>query len=290
MQTVSPKPVQMPAALPQTASPKPVQTPAALPQTASPKPVQMPTAVPQPSFGFEQRLVGQYKYNSEENGETVLELSLIDGVLIAQVQQAYAAYFAAELIPEEPVLSDDAREANFTAYAFSGFADEGAYWEPVRVTLALTQTGVTVTEENAAAVSFLRDDSLNSADSVRRCREILGQIASPDTPAPMQGTWTGETADGSRMFLQLGEDGSLLWSCKTDGSPVSIFIGAAADDQKNHILTIAAERVGWGQVPWIFTLEYAPEKDGGLMLKNSDDGGLIPTKDNVMLSQKTEKE
>jgi len=68
------------------------------PSSPVPEPVPVEEKIPSPP-SFVEQLVGRYRYNSEENGDILLELYHINGMLIAEADEEYAAYVAASATP-----------------------------------------------------------------------------------------------------------------------------------------------------------------------------------------------
>lgn len=247
------------------------------------------TAVPPSVPTFAEQLVGRYLYDSAENGETVLELYLFDGMLLAEVTQEYAAYYAAELTPVSPAAlsGTDRTQAGFTAFPFSGFSDSGAFWEECpQVTVTLCAEGICLTEADGTAVTFLRDETREPTHIADRCAALLPQPSGQPYPDGITGTWTAVTEDGSSILLRLNTDGSLLWYCKQETVPVTVYIGVGSvtEDASGCILTLAAERVGYAQMPWLYCLTLVPTDDG-LRIANHDGDGLLPDAEPLLLTK-----
>lgn len=245
------------------------------------------------SPAFAERLAGRYRCEGGESGETNLEIYHLDGTLIAEAEQQYAAYFAAELIPDTPdILNDpEAESACFTVYAFSGFSNFGMYWEETpRITLSETEEGLLLTESDGTAVEFRRDNTLQPLHIPDRYAEYLPPRKEAAYPEGMTGIWTAEYFGGYRIHLLLSEDGRLRWYCKKEGEPISLFIGIGRAETVSGILTVIAERVGYSSMPWQFSLDYEVTGTGLLILKNKDIDGLLPTEDELVLTQNHEKE
>lgn len=242
---------------------------------------------------FAKQLVGRYRNESEENGETVLEIYWICDTLIAEAEQEYAAYFAAELLPDDPAVlqSTAAESAVFTAYGFSGFSGFGEYWkEAPSVTVTLTQTGLTVTEKNGSDIVFTRDDALESIHIPERYRSDSPDKASAAYPETVLGTWMSETPDGCTMMLWLNDDGTLLWYSKTEGTPVSVYMGMGNAEEDEGLIAVTVERIGWSAMPWLYTMEYEWDETGNLLLRNREDDGLLPVNESIAFKQITEME
>lgn len=241
---------------------------------------------------FAERLVGRYSCETEESGTTVLEIYLIDGNIIAEAEQEYAAYFAAELIADDSAVlySSLVEQADFTVYAFSGFSNFGEYWdETPKVTLALTEDGVCLTESDGAVVEFVRDDTLEPIHEANRYGELLSELAESPYPEAMLGTWAAEVWGGHRIVLSMYDDGTIVWYCKTEGAPVAAYIGSGAvicgADLASGTLVIVVERIGHANMPWQNSLRYELTSTGLLLVQNSEPDGLLPTDDEVALTQ-----
>ncbi len=251
----------------------------------------------QQSPSLMEKFVGIYRTEGKENGRTVLEIYRIGDTLIAEAEQEYAAYFAAELIPDTPAaLSDSAaEEAGFTVYAFSGFSNFGAYWEETpQITLALTDSGLSLREADGTSVEFQRDTMLDPLHIPDRYAEILTEFSGEAYPETMCGTWTAETWGNHSIILRMNRDGTLLWYCKTTGEPVRMHIGCGTVIREKAgtggLLTVVTERVGYGAMPMQYTLAYELTGMGLLLLRNMEPDGLLPTEDEIALTQYTEQE
>jgi len=250
------------------------------------------------SYGFAERLAGRYISDNPENGRTDLEVYWINGTLVAEAKQEYAAYFAAELIPKdsEILCNTTAEKAEFTVYAFSGFSNFGEYFDEIPlVTAALTDSGFAITEANGKTVVFTRDESAKPIHYAERLSEMLSQIA--DTTGytnGITGSWTADIAGGYSIALELCGDGSLLLYSKKDGEPIEIYFGvggiAKGTAGSPDILTVAAERVGYSEMPYIGEFEFELTGTGLLLLKNNEADGLLPTDDEVAFDKDNEKE
>ena len=241
-------------------------------------PETMETMAEENGISLAERLAGIYRGESEENGETILQMYRIGGMLIAEVQEEYAAYHAAELIPADPeILTDpEASEAAVTAYRFSGFSADGAYWEdPETVTVALTESGLTWTEADGSVMEYTRTDSAEPIHTAARYEELPEAFPVPSYDPALTGRWEAE-ADGCRMILRLDEDGTLCWFSKKEGEPVSVHIGVWYIETDSGCLVTVTEKVGWAQMPWM-NRTVCTETDKGLLLKNEEAEGLLPT-------------
>ena len=224
---------------------------------------------------FAEGLTGIYRSESEETGETILQVYRIDGMLIAEAAEEYAAYYATELIPGQPEPAEDGtlREMTFTACRFSGFSDEGAYWDSgVPVTIALTESGFDMTSADGTVTGYTRDDSTGPHHDPER---YTGYFT--DAPeASLTGEWTASTETGHTITLRLEEDGDMVWCSKKEGEPVEFHIGLASTDPDTGYLHTVTEKVGWGAMPWMYDMRYSFDADGHLLLENCEAEGLLP--------------
>jgi len=261
---------------------------------SSPVPEQVPVEekIPSPP-SFVEQLVGRYRYNSEENGDILLELYHINGMLIAEADEEYAAYFAAELFPVDSAIAEKpaAMSAAFTVYPFSGFSNSGMYWEEKpRIIISKTESGIRIIEEDNTNIDFIRDNATEPLHTVGKYAELLPPSEETVFPPEICGVWTADYFSKCKILLCLQQDGTLLWYCKEDGEPVFVYFGAASADAETGTLTIIAERVGYAAMPFFFTLEYELTDTDLLLLKNVDTDALLPAEDHVTLTQKTENE
>jgi len=237
---------------------------------------------------FAKQLVGIYKTQSEENGETILQIYLLGDLLIAEIEEEYAAYYAMEWVPTDSPKKDNSMASRkFTVHSFSGFSNFGAYWDTVpQITVTLTDTGCEMIDENGNRTVYTRDDTAAPIHIPDKYCELLQDTAD----ASLAGIWTAATDDGYTMFLQLDSEGNMIWCCKKEGEPVRFHIGIAAASTETGTIQTISERVGWAQMPWQYDLEYSYGTDGKLTLKNTEQDGLLPTDHAVVFMKQTDKE
>jgi len=239
-------------------------------------------AVEPAAAGFAERIAGSYyACGAETEGEpdVFLEIYFIDGHLIAEADETYAAYWAMELIPsdEADLYRTESDTLQVTAFTFSGFSDFGEYWpESEQYTISITGEGVDFAPADGTTVSYFRDDTPEPQHDPERYREILGEGTAAVKDAGLAGGWKAETEDGTGIFLRIEENGVLRCLCKRDGEPVRVHIGLAAVDAERTTLTGMTERVGWAEMPWNDTIGYAIGTDGRLTLDAPEDCGMLP--------------
>lgn len=237
---------------------------------------------------FAKQLVGIYKTHSEENGETIMQIYLIQDRLIAETVEEYAAYYAMEWIPVDSTKGDnDTSSKNYTAYSFSGFSNYGAYWDTVRqITVTLTDTGFEMADGNGKTNVYMRDETSAPIHIPDKYSELLRDIAD----SSLVGSWSASTDDGYTMFLRVDSEGNLIWCCKKEGEPIELHIGIGAAFPKTGTIQTISERVGWAQMPWQYDLDYSYDLDGKLTLKNIESDGLLPTDHAIVFIKQTDKE
>lgn len=237
---------------------------------------------------FTKKLVGIYKTHSEENGETIMQIYLLGDLLIAEIEEEYAAYYAMEWIPTDSPKSDNGTASkDFIAHSFSGFSNFGAYWDTVRqITVTLTDTGCEIEDRNGKITAYTRDDTAAPIHIPDKYSELLQDTA--DTS--LAGTWTVSADDGYTMFLRLDSEGNMIWCCKKEGEPIKFYIGTAAVSPETGTIQTISERVGWAQMPWQYDLDYSYDPDGKLTLKNIEPDGLLPTDHAIVFVKQTDKE
>jgi len=241
---------------------------------------------------FPEKLVGIYKTHSEENGETVMQIYRVQNRLIAEAEEEYAAYYAMEWIPVEAENTDtNAVSGEYTVYTFSGFSDYGEYRDSVyRIRVVLTDTGLEITDEKGNLTAYTRDSGAEPIHIPERYEWFIQENQSEIIPDTLLGEWTGYTDDGYTMLLQLEQDGNAMWYCKKDGEPVCVHIGVAAADCERGTIKTVTEKVGWGDMPWLYDIEYTFGTDGKLLLKNPESGGILPVGYAVGFIKSTGKE
>jgi len=237
---------------------------------------------------FAEKLVGIYKTHSEENGETIMQIYLIQDQLIAEIEEEYAAYYAMEWTVADSSMNDNGTaRKDFTVHSFSGFSNFGAYWDTVRqITVTLTDTGFTLEERNGITTEYMRD---NTADPIHIPEKYI-ELFQDTADTSLAGTWTASTDDGYNMFLQLDSEGNLIWCCKKEGEPIEFHIGIAAAYPETGTIQTISERVGWAQMPWQYDLDFSYAPDGKLTLRNIESDGLLPTDHEIVFYKQTDKE
>lgn len=247
-----------------------------------------PNAAPEITNSFAERLVGTYRTMSEENGETIMQIYQIRELLIAEVEEEYAAYYAMEWAPE-PSTSEETDDGceEFTVYTFSGFSNEGAYRDNTsHITVTLNETGLEIEEEDGNTTSYICDEEIEPIHNPERYRDLFGNVSD----CALTGHWSAVLAEGYALYLRIDSDGTMLWSCKKAEQPAEVYIGVASAEENTNKMQIIAERVGWAQMPWLFELQYTIDSDGNLILKNAETEGLLPFNHEIQLKKDTEEE
>nr|MBQ4320249.1 hypothetical protein [Clostridia bacterium] len=205
------------------------------------------------------KLCGRYTCGSDETEDSeTLEISYINGSLILEVSEKYAAYYASELINYSPEALDDfnAAEISVTAMTFSGFSDNGKYFEPENYTITINgYDGITLVYRDGTSKTYTRDDEsapIHNAPSYYT--EILGSTA--DTA--LTGEWS--YTDGERsLYIIMEENCAFTYCDKRTGEPIDLKTGAyTAGD---GTMTVLAERCGYANMPYNFTFTYSVNED-----------------------------
>jgi len=237
-----------------------------------------------------QRLVGSYCGPvSAETGEPdiFLEISYFGGYLIAEAKETYAAYWAMELTPtnETALYSTAADSLEVQAAWFSGFSNNGAYWPQTELyTLQLTESGVDFISADGSVQSYIRDDTLEKQHDSEQYREMLAAEDGAVYPDRLIGTWCGETADGSEVFLAVGGDGAIQCLYRHEGDPIRVHTGRAVWNADRTVLTLLTERVGWGRMPWFDTVSVDCTAEQ-CVLRTQQDCGILPGETDVVLTK-----
>lgn len=231
---------------------------------------------------FAERLEGIYRRYDEENGETVCQVYYIGGMLIAEVKEQYAAYYACELIEES---TENAKEmadrANFTVKTFSGFSYDGEYWpETADVSITLNDEGFEYIANGNEAVRYIRDESIRPIHDPTQYTGVLSETSDGNFPEEIVGLWKAES-DDAKLSARFFENGTSVLCIKYRGEPISVYIGAGAADLQSKTINIMSERVGWSNMPEVFGLEYSFMPNGNLLLKNSGGYKLFSTDEAV---------
>ncbi|MBE6599470.1 MAG: hypothetical protein E7638_08520 [Ruminococcaceae bacterium] len=242
---------------------------------------------------FAEQLTGIYKTYSEECGEIRLQVYWMDDNLIAEAEEEFAAYYAMELLPDEPEMlgRDGVREVNFTAYMFSGFSNQGAYWDsPESVAVVLTDVGFNMIKSDGTAVEYIRDDGAVPIHETGKYAVYLSDMGEGSPIGSLEGEWTASGEDGYNITLRIDANGTVLWCCKRESEPIVIHTGMALVDETAGCIQTMTERVGWADMPWLYNTRYGFDGDGRLILENTESDGLLPTDRAIVFTKLTEKE
>ena len=221
------------------------------------------------------KLCGRYTYGSDEteNGET-LEISYINGNLILEVSEHYAAYYVSELTDYDPEVFADfnAAEISVTAMTFSGFSDDGKYWKPENYTIQINDdSGITLVYEDGTSKTYARNEEsppIHNAPSFYT--EILGTTADP----ALVGDWSFN--DGERSLYIIIEENCAFTVCdKRINEPIDIKKGAYT--AKDSTITVLAERCGYANMPYNLTFTYAINENTLTLITEEEEITLTKT-------------
>jgi len=242
-----------------------------------------------------ERLVGRYcgyvSGNTDEP-DIYLDIYFINGYLIAEAKETYAAYWAMEMIPmdESDLYSTAANTMQINAHFFSGFSNFGEYWpESETYTLCITESGVDFISDDGSTISYVRDDTLEIQHDPEQYREPLIGENNVEYPEHLIGEWYGETADGTGIYLKMDNGGTVRCLSKRADEPVCVHIGLAVFDAESAVFTSMTERVGWSTMPWYDTVGFVLE-DGTLILDTPEDCGILPAGQIIFLYRSAEQE
>jgi len=204
------------------------------------------------------KLCGRYTYGSDETEDSeTLEISYINGNLILEVSEHYAAYYASELTDYDPEVFADfnADEITVTAHTFSGFSNEGKYWEPENYTIKITEDGITLVYGDGSTKSYIRDEeSAPIHNPAQYYTELTGNIFDTE----LIGEWK-YTDDSSSLYIIMKENGSYTFCGKQGGEPINISIGAFSS--VDNTLNTICERCGYANMPFFETYAYTLDDD-----------------------------
>lgn len=212
--------------------------------------------------------------------DTFLDIYFVNGHLVAEISEKYAAYYAMELIVvDEAVLYDtEAWSVNAIARFFSGFSNFGEYFDDSEsLTIGLTDVGVNMIRSDGRVESYVRSDPSEAQHDPEIYREMLYAEGGGVSMSVVSGAWSAVTADGTKIYLEFSDDGTAVCLMKRVYEPISIRLGLAAIDRDGKSLILMTERVGWGTMPLYDTLEFGIGDDGTLILKAADDCGVLPS-------------
>lgn len=247
--------------------------------------------VSEDGVGFAKRLVG--KYNGCAAGDSgdsavLLDIYFINGCLLAEVRDPYAAYWAMELIPtdEMALYSTTTDTIQAEARFFSGFSDNGAYWqERETYTLQITEVGVDFTSAGGESVSYIRDDARDAQHLPQQYREALYSEGDTEYPDSLIGLWQGTAADGSQVSFLIEANGIVYSLCQSADQPPRLQVGLAVIDPETAVLTAMTERVGWGSMPYFDTVAITAGEQGELLLDTQSECGILPSGMHLVLQR-----
>jgi len=220
------------------------------------------------------RLCGRYIYGSDETEDSeTLEIKYINGNLILEVSEAYAAYYASELVNYDPeILADfNAAEISVTAMTFSGFSNDGKYWDPNKYTIKLNEDfGITLVYEDGTSKTYTRNEEAAPIhNSPSYYTEILGNTSDP----ALTGKWT-YTDNSREMCIIIEENCTFICCDKRGNEPIDLKTGAYTSE--DGIITMIAERCGYAHMP--YNLTYAYSVNGDTLTLTTDEEEIILTK------------
>lgn len=245
--------------------------------------------LPEPEeAGFAERIEGKYYGCTHENGDepdTYLDIYFINGYLIAEVSETYAAYYAMELTTgdEAELYDTETSSVQVAALFFSGFSNFGEYWyESTVYTLTLTEYGVDFVSADGRTVSYTRDDTREAQHLPERYREVLLAEGGTDCPENMLGDWYASAGGRTEIFFRLEDGGRLLCIVKEPGEPIRLRIGLGWVNGDDGGLTVYSEQVGWANMSYRDSVEFAFVGEE-LTVYTSEDCVILPSDTKIVL-------
>ena len=217
---------------------------------------------------------GVYADPTEDGTETA-QFLYAGGLLLCEADDEFAAYFAEEIIPDDPAQllspADGIPDIPVTVRRFSSFSMAGEYWsEGERYRMLLTEDailflstdgGEDYTRTRSAGASPER--TIDEAQSAMESR--FGPAAFPEG---ITGKWTDE---GEDRLLLIREDGGFLFVLREEEHPPRVFTGACRIGEDGRLRCLTG-RTGWAGMP--FEGEFSWElTDSGTLILSSDEAG-----------------
>lgn len=141
--------------------------------------------------------------------------------------------------------------------------------------MTLTDDGIVLNYDDADAEYYVRDNSYDDFHTApEEMRQRLGDDAHLDfdyqyDSRDVLGTWAFWTG-WDAACVTFREDGTFSLSWKTPNRPIEVYEGVYGFGTYSGNLVIAAERVGYGEFPYITNWEWEIDEYGDLSLKDSD--------------------
>jgi len=204
------------------------------------------------------KLCGRYTYGSDETEDSeTLEISYINGNLILEVSEHYAAYYASELTDYDPEVFADfnADEITVTAHTFSGFSNEGNYWEPQSYTIRITEDGIMLVYGDGSIKSYIRSDD---AEPIHNAPSYYTAILGTEADTSLVGKWIYTDSDRT-LYIMMKENCEFTYCDKREGEPIDLKIGAFVTG--DGAITAFTERCGYANMPFDFNVNYVLNGD-----------------------------
>lgn len=225
---------------------------------------------------------GTYKAKlcSEGATETFLQIRGYNDFIMLEYFDLYEgsvfSFWAEEFWPDESGYTvEDISSTKGSSQCFSMMSSQSDYWDlPKNRCITVTDDGVVLNYDDSDAEYYEKVDSFevghSSGESLKEILETgfdthLDYTRIVDSDAPV-GEWHywNEWDSGC---ITLTEDGCFEMIWKTPGFPASVYSGAwRFSNESNNMIQIAAERVGFGEMPFIMTWEWYIDTDGCLYI------------------------
>lgn len=196
---------------------------------------------------------GIYADPTDDYGIESAQFLRIGGILLCEAVQEFAAYYAEEIIPDDPAMLDlpakGAPDIPVTVHRFSGFSMMGEYWnEGERYRMRLTEDGILfVPDEGGDTVTRTLAHDASPVRTTDQAQSVLDARYGPASlPDGLPGKWTD--GDGQRMLL-IREDGGFLSLFREADHPVRVFSGACRTDGDGRLYCLTG-RTGWADMPF----------------------------------------
>lgn len=223
-------------------------------------------------------------YETEQNsdGESNLyQFYLINGRLLMEkddYMDGYGyCYSAAEVFPDntDVLFEQCENKIEFEALIrqFSGFSMGGAYWnsgEKIRISLDGDELKLTDESGNETVAVKTPDHKLTHPET-KDLLEAMG-ISDPRKDDKLIGAWKAFGDDGQEIYIEFGEDNTLIEMSKTPGTPIVLYRGIYVVNNDMQSFMISAQRFGYGEMPIDYEYRYEPE--GNKLVLKADDYAL----------------
>ena len=265
------------------------ETPAIVEETtADPEPDQGPDAYANPCDhpheGMDLTVFdGIYRANlpQNEDDETWLEITGCNDFIMLEyhglMEGSVYRYYAEEFWPGEGwYTSENERSVSGKSQTFSNMGLGDCYDTlPQNRCITLTEDGVVLNYDDSDAEYYVRDDGFEGGHTdAETLKGYLGEAVTLEHGGgeKVLGTW-GYWSGWEAACMGFEKDGTFSMFRKIPGSPIAAYRGAYGFDAETGDISIMAERLGYGRMPYMISWQWQINESGELVV--TDDGSVF---------------